>query len=254
MSNEPESFEAVTVSQDIEVNGHIIDSLILPKVLDCITSAGGSSRIKNISVGQARNDPSFALVEVSALNQESLDAILGDISDHGAVPVIAQDCRLVAADMDGAFPEGFYSTTNQETEVRVDGEWMNVANQEMDCGIRVDQSAGAAHCVPMSDVCAEQTFVVGHLGVRVHPQQRATENQTFEFMSSSVSTEKPKGPAIRQIAYELIRARRVRRGKTLIVGGPAIVHTGSGEHFCELIRRGYFDLLFAGNALATHDI
>jgi len=240
VSNEPESFEAVTVSQDIEVNGHIIDSLILPKVLDCITSAGGSFRIKNISVGQARNDPSFALVEVSALNQESLDAIWGDISDHGAVPVIAQDCSLVAADMDGAFPEGFYSTTNQKTEVRVDGEWMNVANQEMDCGIRVDQSAGAAHCVPMSDVCAEQTFVVGHLGVRVHPQQRGTE--------------KPKGPAIRQIAYELIRARRVRRGKTLIVGGPAIVHTGSGEHFCELIRRGYFDLLFAGNALATHDI
>ena len=156
--------------------------------------------------------------------------------------------------MDGAFSEGFYSTTNQKTEVRVDGEWMNVANQEMDCGIRVDQSAGAVHCVPMSDVCAEQTFVVGHLGVRVHPQQRATENQTFEFMSSSVSTEKPKGPAIRQIAYELIRAKRVRRGKTLIVGGPAIVHTGSGEHFCELIRRGYFDLLFAGNALATHDI
>ena len=52
----------------------------------------------------------------------------------------------------------------------------------------------------------------------------------------------------------MIRAKRVRRGKTLIVGGPAIVHTGSGEHFCELIRRGYFDLLFAGNALATHDI
>ena len=89
MSNEPESFEAVTVSQDIEVSGHIIDSLILPKVLDCITSAGGSFRIKNISVGQARNDPSFALVEVSALSQESLDAIFGDISDHGAVPAIA---------------------------------------------------------------------------------------------------------------------------------------------------------------------
>ena len=72
-------------------------------------------------------------------------------------------------------------------------------------------------------------------------------------MNSSVSTEKPKGAAIRQIALEMVRNRR-EGGKTLIVGGPAIVHTGSGEHFCQLIRDGYVDRLFAGNALATHDI
>ncbi len=36
--------------------------------------------------------------------------------------------------------------------------------------------------------------------------------------------------------------------------GPAVVHTGSVEHICELIRAGYLNVLFAGNALATHDI
>jgi lysine-ketoglutarate reductase/saccharopine dehydrogenase-like protein (TIGR00300 family) len=72
-------------------------------------------------------------------------------------------------------------------------------------------------------------------------------------MSSSVSTEKPKGVAIREIAAELLRTRR-EGGKTLVVGGPAIVHTGSGEHLCRLIREGYINKLFAGNALATHDI
>ncbi len=40
----------------------------------------------------------------------------------------------------------------------------------------------------------------------------------------------------------------------MLVGGPAIVHTGSGEHVCRLLRGGYIDKLFAGNALATHDI
>ena len=43
--------------------------------------------------------------------------------------------------MDGAFPEGFYSTTNQRTEVRLGGQWIEVADQEMDCGIVVDANA-----------------------------------------------------------------------------------------------------------------
>src|ERR1700692_4076482 len=42
--------------------------------------------------------------------------------------------------------------------------------------------------------------------------------------------------------------------KSLAVLGPAVVHTGSVEHICELIRTGYLHVLFAGNALATHDI
>jgi lysine-ketoglutarate reductase/saccharopine dehydrogenase-like protein (TIGR00300 family) len=75
----------------------------------------------------------------------------------------------------------------------------------------------------------------------------------FTFMSSGVSTEKPKGASVREIARELVANRR-GGGKTLVVGGPAIVHTGSGPILCELIRRGYVHKLFAGNALATHDI
>ena len=239
--------------EEVEVSGHIIDSLILPKVLDCVTTAGGSFRIKQISIGQARKDPSYALVEVAADDPHKLAEIVATIADHGAVSIVSEDCRLVPADIEGAFPEGFYSSTNQRTEVRLGGEWVEVREQEMDCGIAVDQNVGDARCVPMTDVQSGQLIVVGHLGVRVHPHQRATEQQSFEFMSSSVSTEKPKGPAIRHIAQELFRARQ-NEGTTLIVGGPAIVHTGSGEHLCQLIRGGYVDLLFAGNALATHDI
>ncbi|REK19591.1 MAG: TIGR00300 family protein [Planctomycetota bacterium] len=239
--------------EDVEIAGHIIDSLILPKVLDQITAAGGTFRVKKIAIGQARSDPSFALVEVTATSSQRLEEILAQISDHGAVPTAQQDCRLVAADMDGAFPEGFYSSTNQRTEVRIAGRWVEVSNQEMDCGVAVDTAASEARCVPMSDVTAGALFVVGHGGVRVLPHQRSSEREGFEFMSSGVSTEKPKGVAIRQIANELFKNRR-EGGRSLLVGGPAIVHTGSDEHLCRLVRGGYVDLLFAGNALATHDI
>jgi len=239
--------------EEVQISGHIIDSLILPKILDLITIGGGTFRVKRITIGQARNDPSFALVEVSAATPQILADILAQISDHGAVPTALKDCQLELADMDGAFPEGFYSSTNQRTEVRIGGQWIEVALQEMDCGVAVDLAAGSARCVPMSDVKAGTPYVVGHVGVRVFPPEQSQERQAFEFMTSSVSTEKPKGVAIRHIAQELFNNKK-NGGKTLLVGGPAIVHTGSGEHLCRLVRGGYIDQLFAGNALATHDI
>jgi lysine-ketoglutarate reductase/saccharopine dehydrogenase-like protein (TIGR00300 family) len=138
--------------------------------------------------------------------------------------------------------------------VRLAGHWIEVADQELDCGVLVDPQAQTARTVDMSDVKVGDLFIVGHAGTRVFPEMRETEDRRmFEFMGSSVSTEKPKGLAIREVARELYKIRSTGR-RTLLVGGPAIVHTGSGEHLCQLIRRGYVNVLFAGNALATHDI
>src|SRR5262249_31083689 len=56
-----------------------------------------------------------------------------------------------------------------------------------------------------------------------------------------------------EIAGAMRRAREAGE-RILAVLGPAVVHTGSVEHICRLIRSGYLNVLFAGNALATHDI
>ncbi len=242
-----------SIVEEIEISGHIIDSLILPKVLDTITAGGGKFRIAKITIGQGRHDPSYAVIEVRAHSEAMMERLLAQIADHGAVPTTKQDCRLVEADMDGAFPEAFYSTTNQRTEVRLAGHWIEVVDQEMDCGIVIDQQHQTARCIPMIDVRRGMKIVTGHAGVRVIPLERSTVRDEFTFMSSGVSTEKPKGALVREIARDLV-ANRHGGGKTLVVGGPAIVHTGSGPQLVQLIRGGYVDRLFAGNALATHDI
>jgi len=251
--DQPADTRGSTHVEEVEIAGHIIDSLMLPKVLDTITACGGAFRILNISVGQARHDPSYALIEVAAGSPALLQHILAQIADHGAVPTTTQDCRLLVADMDGAFPEGFYSTTNQRTEIRLGGQWIEVAAQEMDCGVVVDAATQSARCLPMIDVARGMQIVAGHVGVRVFPQDRGEARHGFAFMSSGVSTEKPKGALVREIARALVANKR-SDGKTLVVGGPAIVHTGSGPILCDLIRRGYVHKLFAGNALATHDV
>lgn len=239
--------------ETVEIKGHIIDSLLLPKILDCVTSAGGQFRILDISIGQARSDASYALVEVLAESPEALKKTLAVISDHGATPVADVDCYLEQTTIAGTFPEGFYSTTNQRTEVRVGDKWLPVDRQEMDCGIAIDLPNQVARCVPMTSAQQGDQFVVGHAGVRVFPANRDTKRHSFEFMNSSVSTEKPKGVAIRQVARQLHDTRK-QGEQAVLVGGPAIVHTGSVEHVSYLIQHGYLSSLFAGNALATHDI
>ena len=238
--------------EEVELRGHIIDSLLLPKILDQIMAKGGAFRLKNVLIGQTRTDPSRALIEITAPTRERLEEILAQVANHGAIRVHEHDCATETVDIPGAFPENFYSTTNQRTEVRLRGKWVPVDLQEMDCGIVIDETAGVARCIPMLDTKLGDKIVIGHAGVRVFPHERQQASQAFEFMNSAVSTEKPKHVAIKQVAHELFRAKR--EGKALLVGGPAIVHSGSGKHLCELIRKGYFKVLFAGNALATHDI
>jgi lysine-ketoglutarate reductase/saccharopine dehydrogenase-like protein (TIGR00300 family) len=124
----------------------------------------------------------------------------------------------------------------------------------MDCGIAVDPEKHAASTVKFFQVRKGMLIAVGHHGIRVTPVERAIDRKSvFEFMASSVSSEKPKSAVIREIAAE-IRLAKKSGGKILVVAGPAVVHTGAGEHFEKLIEWGYVNLLFAGNALATHDI
>jgi lysine-ketoglutarate reductase/saccharopine dehydrogenase-like protein (TIGR00300 family) len=239
--------------EEVEIHGHIIDSLILPKVLDEILTHGGSYVLKEIRIGQRPTDPSHARIEVRAPSAAALKEILDTIHDHGAVPVALHDCAVVAADMDGAFPEGFYSTTNYRTQIRLHGEWIDVEDQEMDCGILVDPEGGAARCLAMAEVRKGDLIVVGREGLRVFPAESSARQNLFEFMASPVSSEKPKGVTVREIAAAMHRSREAG-DKILAVLGPAVVHTGSVEHIAQLIRTGYLNVLFAGNALATHDI
>ena len=246
--------EPQPLSEVVELSGHIIDSLLLPKVLDEISARGGRFEFQDVRIGQRRQDASYARLQVAADTPERLDEILNAIGPHGAVPLDQQDCRIVEADMDGAFPDGFYSTTNQDTEIRIGGKWIPVDRQEMDCGIKVDPARKTATCVPMLDVRRGDQIVVGRGGTRVRPVERSThERDAFSFMQSTVSSEKPKGVTVRDIAESMRRAK-AGDGKILVVAGPAVVHTGSREHLSRLIRQGYVNVLFAGNALATHDI
>ncbi len=242
------------VSEMVELRGHIIDSLILPKVLDEILTRGGNFKIDEVKIGQNRIDQSYARVEVSAPTTESLDELILRIRQHGAEIVERKDVQLGAAPADGVFPADFYVTTNQQTFVRVAGKEIEVQEPMMDSAIAVDRKQRSARTVRFYDVRKGDEIVIGHHGVRVVPLQRATSHtDIFQFLNTNVSAERPKLAVIKELSREFERARR-DGGKILVVAGPALVHTGAGEHLERIIEHGYVDRLFAGNGLAVYDV
>ncbi len=241
-------------SETIELRGHIIDSLILPKVLDQILTHGANFKIAEIRIGEKRVDQSFARIEVSAETGEALDELILRLRQQGAEVVERANAQVASAPADGVFPRDFYVTTNQQTFVRFDGKEIEVRPAMINSAIALDRKKGTARAVKFFDVNQGDEIVVGHQGVRVVPVQRATTHtDVFQFINTIVDADEPKSAIIREVGEELRRARAAK-GKIALVVGPAIVRTGAGHHLVRLIEAGYVDRLFAGNSFAAYDV
>jgi lysine-ketoglutarate reductase/saccharopine dehydrogenase-like protein (TIGR00300 family) len=238
-------------SETIDAEGHLIDSGDLQAILTTIVDHGSGYEILRLDVGRTNEDVSRLSIRVSADTPESLGHLLEKLSAFGCYVHRVLDALLRAADIDGAAPEDFYSTTNHRTEVRLDGRWVAVQKQRMDAAVVV--AGGVPACRKLRDVRQGDQIVCGMNGIRVLPDIQSREKPTFGFMSNEVSSERRVETAVARVA-ELMRTTRQQGGRIAFVAGPVIVHTGGTDYFCSLIRHGYVDLLLSGNALAVHDI
>jgi lysine-ketoglutarate reductase/saccharopine dehydrogenase-like protein (TIGR00300 family) len=251
-SREKES-EPVAVSETVEIRGHLMDSGILSRILDDVRGYGGDYVIDRFDVGRDQQDESYARLVLRMADGKDMQRLLARLQASGVNLAEPGEAQLSPAPSDGVFPDDFYSTTNLDTEVRINGDWVAVENPEMDCGIVLTD--GRVRTVPVSDVRAGEQVVCGASGVRVVMPAAITQgnDQAFEFMNSVVSSEKPQALLVRQVA-EQMREVKAAGEKVLWVAGPAVVHTGAAPAMVALVEAGYVDVLFAGNALATHDI
>jgi lysine-ketoglutarate reductase/saccharopine dehydrogenase-like protein (TIGR00300 family) len=239
-------------SETVEVRGHLIDSGVLSRVLDDILEYNCDYSIDRFEVGRTPVDESYARLTVKSDDAEDVDRVVMRLMAHGVNSTDPGEATLREVEMDGVFPDDFYSTTNLETVVRLGGHWVPVENPEMDCGIVV--VGERARTIAVSDVRAGDRVVCGPGGVKVVPLPAIDRSHGgFEFMNSEVSSEKPQALLVRQIAQQM-RDIKAEGKKVLWVGGPAVVHTGAAPAMVALVEAGYVDVLFAGNALATHDI
>lgn len=248
-----------SAQETVVLQGHIIDSLILAKVLDTILMMGGTFDLKEMQIGATRDEPSRARILVRAPSVPLLAEIIQAIQPHGASVERESDCEYQPAPCDGVLPDGFYSTTHLATQIRVESEWIDVAGIEMDVAISMDPIRNSARAVPMGEVRKGELIVTGREGIRVIPLERPRERDVFGFMESLVSAERPHHPVIADVARRMVAmceaGQHNRTGaKVLLAGGPAIIHAGGREALTWLIDSGFIHVLFCGNALAAHDL
>ena len=240
------------LSQEIEVSGHLIDSSILTKIFDKVMDLHGEFQVEEIEIGKKKRNQSFARLLITGKDQKHLDEILETVYRLGAVSKIQKEITLKKAPKNNVMPDNFYSTTNNHTHIFHKGKWISVENTMMDKCIVV--KGNRAFCIPVRDIKKGDQIIVGEKGIKITPPERPREGvNVFEFMGSSSSSERPTQHIAKQVADDIYNTKK-NGGKIVIVGGPAIVHTGADDAVSELIKSGYVDGVLAGNALAVHDI
>jgi len=237
--------------KELEFEGHLIDSMIFPKVLDTILDLEGEFEIVEFRIGKKKTDYSYARIVVIGRDQDHLTKILHELHKLGAKIPEAEEVELKPAPDDKVLPDDFYVTTNHPTFVHYRGNWLPVDNIGMDRLIVIRD--GRAECVAIDEVRKGDMVVVGEKGVRIFPPERPRKSSHFQFMGGSVSSERPTDELIEAIADEILALKR-NGGKIAVVAGPAVDHTGARDALAGMIRDGFVDLLLSGNALAVHDL
>jgi lysine-ketoglutarate reductase/saccharopine dehydrogenase-like protein (TIGR00300 family) len=172
--------------------------------------------------------------------------------------VAAPDARFVPAPADGVLPEGFFSSTNLPTYVKVGGAWRMPREPRMDSVLVLDGDdvlwTREGRRVGRGDRVAVGTAEDGREGILVYAAAfmgDAGSDGEFKFMSSEVSREKP-------IDYSLMAKilldERDRGGYPMWVAGPALVHSRARNDMVWFIQNGFVGAMLAGNAVAVHDI
>lgn len=234
----------------VTLEGHVIDSDILRKVMSRIVEEGGDFEVLEFRVGRSNAEPSFVQLAVKATTPEDLDRVLEAVSYLGASTVLG-DARFAPAEADGVLPDEFYASSNVTTFVRVDGNWLEASDQKMDCALVL--RGGLPHCVKQRLVRAGEAVALRGPGIRVRPPERPRAAGGFGFMQNEISAEVNKSHAVRAAARAMRETRAAGR-RIVVVTGPAVVHSGGDIALERLVRAGWVDAVLTGNAFAVHDL
>ncbi|MEF8973433.1 MAG: TIGR00300 family protein [Haloarcula sp.] len=245
----------MTVSREVELEGHIIDSGMMQSCFGIIMDMGGSFSVQEFDIGRRKDEESYARLLVEADDMDQLQSIIHELHQHGVNPSDPKDATLVPAPDDQVVPHGFYSTTNHPTFIRHKGEWIEVEDMEMDCAVVVEDGDDPTAKTKVLNAIEEGDMVVtDETGIKVQPPERPRDSGgAFGFMQGGVSSERPSESTIRKVA-NAIKETKKEGGKVMAVCGPALIHSGAREDLARLVREGYVDMLSAGNGFAVHDI
>src|ERR1700761_4969814 len=193
------------VSEVVEAQGHLVDSHIMERIFDSVVEFGGRFEVQHFAIGRTNSDPSSLRLRIEAGSREQMERLMTQLLELGCTAVDSVDAELKPAEKDCCVPEDFYSTTNQRTQVRHRGQWLEAESQRMDAMVVVRD--GVAICRRLRDIKQGDPVVVGMKGIRVVPESKERDRSSFAFMSNEISSERQVEMAVAQTAALMHQTR-----------------------------------------------
>ncbi len=243
-------------SRILKASGHLIDSGLLSNILNTILSKGGDYRILSFSVGKTPVESSHLEIELLVEDNQLLRPIIDALKLFGIFEKEVPSVQFSEVDRDKHAPDSFYSTSNHKTEVYHNGIWYVVEKQRMDGAIVYDHLSSSFICTKLRDLKLGDKVVVGSESIRIFPPQSEKKELapgSFAFMTNTVSSERSVDATVEALSKEMKHIKD-RGGKTIVVAGPVVVHTGGSDALASIIREGYVGGFLGGNAIAVHDL
>jgi len=154
----------------LELHGHLIDSLILAKVIDRIQMSGYDYVLADLRVGARKQDISIAQITVWAPTREDLEALIQELKVHGVHLVANEEAEFGTVTAPGQAPPGAYTRHLPTTEVLVKGRWSPVQGTNV-VWVIVFRSAGP-ELVPIGQLQVGDRVLLGQRGLRIGADQQ----------------------------------------------------------------------------------
>src|SRR3954467_9616202 len=120
------------VTEGAEPEGHLTDSQLMNAMFDTVVRHDAAFDVLEFRIGRTNDEPSFVSMRVTAKAPAALTEVLEELVALGCRVARIEDAHIAAADRDGCAPEDFYSTTNHQTLIRRDGQWIKGDRQRKD--------------------------------------------------------------------------------------------------------------------------
>lgn len=171
----------------------------------------------------------------------------------------APDALTAPVAVKGVAPENYHATTIFPEYFKIGGEWILATESRMDCVVVVTEN-GTPEVKEFRNLNPGDPVIIGRTedgseGIYVYPQgfRNTLENEEAFAFRTRRSRETSYSRDYDRL-YELLNYEK-EHGYIVWVLGPAVVFdSDSRKAMASLVEHGYVDAIFAGNALATHDL
>lgn len=152
---------SLTHKQAVQIQGHLIDSLTLAKVIDLVQSQGGDYHLNHLAIGHLKNELSTVMLTIEAESAEKLNTILESLTPYGVKKAHLNSVQTATCQQAGVAPKGALLQSGLPAQLFWNDQWLKVDNSAGHLVVVLDSANQTARLVPQSQLKTGDVVVLG---------------------------------------------------------------------------------------------